>query len=207
MLLKCSKEQVRKASNEESIGTELVKQIIGETREALESKTQRGFRDISSEETPPDSTWVPDEGESQETSSGENAGTVLDDTSIVEPPARRQRLPTISESGISAVPETPVSPAQCVGEPEPFPTPDTVLSRRRVNSRPISIASSRDPSEASYKRRPPSPSPSVRSLRPKQERAETTIQPATQRPEYQDMGQLVDDLWKDQPHQTETSVP
>ena len=75
MLLKCSKEQVRKASNEESIGTELVKQIIGETREALESKTQRGFRDISSEETPPDSTWVPDEGEAQATP-GEDAGTV-----------------------------------------------------------------------------------------------------------------------------------
>ena len=117
MLLKCSKEQVRKASNEEFIGTELVKQIIGETRQALESKSQRGFKDVTGEETPPDSTWVPDEGDAQEKPQGEIAGeAVLDDSQVVEPPARRQRLATSSESGqppeIQDAP-TPVTPAQC----------------------------------------------------------------------------------------------
>ena len=53
ILFKCSLEQVRLAHSEESMGTELVRSILGEHKSALEVKAQRGFRDITGEEVPP----------------------------------------------------------------------------------------------------------------------------------------------------------
>ena len=53
-LMKCSRERVRRATSEESLGVELAQELLGDLRQEIRTnRRQRGFRDASSEGPPP----------------------------------------------------------------------------------------------------------------------------------------------------------